>query len=105
QLNSAHLPESFWADFGRTCEQLAARHLFGELKPDADAILRTYLRHNANYRSNALLHSAYAAAGDPAAATAWLLDLSSVVHDPTIILADVADASWIPLAHRAPIYQ
>jgi len=105
QLNSAHLAESFWADFGRTCDQLAARHLFSELKPDADAIIRTYLRHNGNYRSNALLHSAYAAAGDPAAATAWLLDLSSVAHDPPAILADVADASWIPRAQRAPIYQ
>jgi tetratricopeptide (TPR) repeat protein len=105
QLNTAHLPESFWADFGRTCDQLAARHLFRELKPDADAIIRTYLRYNGNYRSNALLHSAYAATGDPAAATAWLLDLSSAAHDPTLILADVADASWIPLAQRAPIYQ
>jgi len=105
QLNGAHLPESFWADFGRTCDQLAARHLFGELKPDADAIIRTYLRHNGNYRSNALLHSAFADAGDPVAATAWLLDLSSAAHDPTLILADVADSSWIPLAQRAPIYQ
>ncbi len=105
QLNSAHVPESFWADFGRTCDQLATRHLFGELKPDVDAIIRTYLRHNGNYRSNSLLHSAYAAAGDPAAATAWLLELSSVAHDPTIILADVADASWIPIAQRSPIYQ
>jgi len=105
QLNSAHLAESFWADFGRTCDQLAARHLFAELKPDADAIIRTYLRHNGNYRSNALLRSVYAAAGDPAAATAWLLDLSSVAHDPPLILADVVDASWIPLAQRAPIYQ
>jgi predicted Zn-dependent protease len=105
QLNSAHLPESFWADFGRTCDQLAARHLLDELKPDADAIIRSYLRHNGNYRSNALLHSVYAAAGDPAAATVWLLDLSSVAHDPAMVLADVADASWIPLAHRAPILQ
>jgi cellulose synthase operon protein C len=105
QLNSAHLPESFWSDFGRTCDQLGSRHLFGDLKPDVDAIIRTYLRHNGNYRSNALLHSAYAAAGDPATATAWLLDLSSVAHDPPTILADIADASWIPLAHRAPIYQ
>ena len=105
QLNSAHVAESFWADFGRTCDQLAAHHLFGELKPDADAIIRAYLRRNGNYRSNALLHSAYAATGDPAAATAWLLDLSSAAHDPTLILADVADASWIPLAQRAPIYQ
>ena len=105
QLNSAHLPESFWADFGRTCDQTAARYLFSELKPDADAIIRTYLRHNGNYRSNALLYSAYAAVGDPAAATVWLLDLASAGNDPTAILADVADASWVPVAQRAQIYQ
>jgi cellulose synthase operon protein C len=105
QLNSGRLPESFWADFGRTCDQLAARHLFSELKPDVDAILRSYLRYNGHYRSNALLHSAYSAAGDPAAATAWLLDLSSVAHDPSVVLADVADASRIPLAQQAPIYR
>ncbi len=105
QLNSTHPPESFWADFGRTCDQLAARHLFDELKPNVDAILRTYLRRNGNYRSNALLHSVYVAVGDRALATAWLLDLASVAHDPPVILADVADASWIPLAYRAPIYQ
>jgi hypothetical protein len=28
-----------------------------------------------------------------------------VAHDPPVILADIADASWIPLAQRAPIYQ
>jgi len=105
QFNSAHLPETFWADFGHTCDQLAARHLFADLKADADSIIRTYLRHNGNYRSNALLHSAYAATADPAAATAWIIDLSSAAHDPTLILADIADASWIPLAQRAPIYQ
>ena len=105
QLNGSHIPETFWADFGRTCDQLAARQLFGESKPDADTILRTYLRRNGNYRSNALLHSAYAASGDPAPATMWLLDLSSVAHDPASVLVDIADASWTPLAHRAPIYQ
>ena len=105
QLNSAHTPESFWTDFGRTCDQLRARHLYSELKPDADAIVRTYLRHNGNYRSNAVLQPAYAAVGDPASATAWLLDVSSAAQDPTQILADVVDASWIPIAQRAPIYQ
>jgi len=105
QINSGHAPESFWADFGRTCDQLRTRKLFGELKPDADAIVRAYLRHNGNYRSNAVLQPAYAAAGDPASATTWLLDVSSAAQDPTQILADVVDAPWIPLAHRAPIYQ
>src|SRR6267154_2539357 len=75
------------------------------LKPDADAVLRAYLRRNGNYRSNAALRSAYLATGDPAAATAWLLDLASTAPDPTQVLADLANASWIPLAQRAPIYQ
>jgi cellulose synthase operon protein C len=105
QLNSAHAPESFWTDFGRTCDQPRRLHLFAELKPNADAIVRTYLRHNGNYRSNALLQPAYAAVDDPASATAWLLDVSSVAQDPVQILADVVDASWIPLAQRAPIYR
>ena len=105
QLNGTHLSESFWRDFGRTCDQLAERRLFADLKPDADAIIRIYLRHNGNYRSNAILHSAFAATADRAAATAWLLELASAAHDPTQILADTVNSSWIPLAQRAPIYQ
>ena len=105
QLNSAHVPEGFWSDFGRTCDQLRNRHLYSELKPDADAIIRTYLRRNGNWRSNAMLQPAYAAVGDPASATAWLLDISSAAPDPTRVLADVADARWIPLAERARLYQ
>ncbi len=105
QLDSKRVPESFWRDFGRTCDQLRTRHLFPELKPDADAIVRTHLRRNGTWRSNAMLQPAYAAIGDPASATAWLLDAASSAQDPAHVLADVADASWIPLAQRAAIYQ
>ncbi len=105
QLNSAHVPETFWEDFGHTCDQLCTRHLYSELKPDADAIVRTYLHHNGTYRSNAILQPAYAAIGDPVSATAWLLDDSAAAQDPTQILADVIDAPWIPLPQRALIYQ
>ena len=105
QVNSARVPESFWRDFGRTCDQLRTRHLFAELKPDADAIVHSYLHHNGTWMSNAVLHSAYAAQPDPTAATAWLLAVSSSAPDPAAVLADVADISWIPLAHRAAIYQ
>ena len=105
QLNSTHVPESFWRDFGRTCDQLCTRHLFAELKPDADAIVRTYLRHNGTWLSNAVLLPVYESLGDPVAATTWLLDVSSSAPEPAQVLADVADASWIPLAQRAAIYQ
>jgi tetratricopeptide (TPR) repeat protein len=105
QLDSKRVPESFWRDFGRTCDQLRTRHLFPELKADADSIVRTYLRRNGTWLSNAMLQPAYTAAGDPASATAWLLDVASSAQDPARVLADVADVSWIPLAQRAAIYQ
>lgn len=105
QVNSARVPESFWRDFGRTCDQLSTRHLFEELKPDADAIVRSYLHHNGAWMSNAVLHSAYAAQSDPASATAWLLAVSSSAPDRAAVLGDVADISWIQLAQRAAIYQ
>ena len=105
QLDSARVPETFWADFGRTCDQLSTRHLFGDAKPAVDVLLRTYLRRNGNYRSNAMLHTAYVAAGEPTAGTVWLLDLASTTHDPATILADVVEASWVPLPQRAAIYQ
>jgi predicted Zn-dependent protease len=105
QINAPHVPETFWADFGRTCDQLASRKLFTELKPDAESIVRNYLRHNGNYRSNAILHSVYAATADPATGTSSLVNLSSSAPDPASVLADIADASWIPLAQRGIIYQ
>ena len=105
QIDTSHVPESFWTDFAHICEHLRARHLCTALKPDLGALLRAYLHRNGNYRSNASLRSAYLAAGDPVAATSWLLDLASAAPDSTQVLVDVAGGAWIPLAQRAPIYQ
>jgi len=108
QANSARMPESFWTDFARTCENLGSNRTFNDLRPEVDALLRTYLRHHGNYRSNALLHSAYIAAIsqlDPPSATTWLLELAAVASDPSAVLADVVDAPWITLAQRGPIYR
>lgn len=105
QVNNVRLTESFWADFGRALDHVRTHGAFQEVKPEVDQLLRAYLRRNGNYRSNALLHSAYLAQGDPPAATAWLLDLSLAAPDPTVVLEDVADLQWIPIANRAPIFQ
>lgn len=105
QLDSKQVPESFWRDFGSTCDQLRTLHLFADFKSDSDAIVRNYLHRNGTWRSNAVLQPAYVAVEDPASATAWLLDVTSSAQDSSQILAGVADASWVPLAQRAPIYQ
>jgi tetratricopeptide (TPR) repeat protein len=105
QINSSHVPDTFWHDFGSTCDELRTRHLFAELKPDVESAIRTYLRHNGNWRSNAVLKPAYLAVGDPVFATPWLVSLSSSATDPAQILADLAEAGWIPAAQHAQIYQ
>src|SRR5260221_580935 len=105
QVNNVRLTESFWADFGRALDHVRTHGAFQDVKPEVDQLLRAYLRRNGNYRSNALLHTAYLGQSDPAAATAWLLDLSLAAPDPTIVLEDIAEAQWIPIANRAPIIQ
>jgi predicted Zn-dependent protease len=105
QVDTARVPESFWADFGRVCDHIRTHHLFASAKLDVDGVVRAYVRHNGNYRSNAVSHSAYLAAGNPEIATPWLLDVASAAHDPSAVLADVVEASWVPLDQRAPIYQ
>ncbi len=105
QVNSGHVPESFWSDFARACEHVRTRRVFAELKADVDALVRAYLHLNGNYRSNVALESAFLAAGDPAAAVVWLVDVSAAAPDPIQVLSDVAFAPWIPLAQRGPVYK
>ena len=104
EVQEVSVPESFWADFAHVCEHSTAHHLFGELKPDVDALLRVYIKKNGDYRSAELLKSAYEALRDPVGGVTWLLDLSRASTDETFILTDVANAKWIPLQQRGPIY-
>ena len=105
QVKLVVVPESFWGDLARISKDAASRHAFAPLRPDADALVRAYLKKNGTYRSNELLRSAYEALADPPAATAWLLELSSAASDPIAVLTDVINVPWIPLSQRGPIYQ
>lgn len=104
QANSRRVPESFWTDFARACDHVRTRRVFAELKPEMDALLRAYLHLDGNYRSNAVLQSAFRAAGDPVAGVTWIVDLSAAASDPVQVLEDVAFAEWIPVERRGPIY-
>ena len=105
QVKLVVVPESYWNDFARLTKDSASHRMFADLKPEADAVLRAYLKKNGNYRSNELLKSAYTGLGNPAAATEWTLNLASAARDPVAVLADIVDAPWIPLANRGPIYE
>ncbi|HKE07705.1 MAG TPA: hypothetical protein VKB48_07725 [Candidatus Acidoferrum sp.] len=105
QVNSSRVPETFWEDFGRACDHVRTRGLSVDVKSEVDQVVRAYLRRNGNYRSNAVLHSAYVMQADSAAATAWLLDVAQTVADPTTVLQDLVNVKWIPQGNRGPLYQ
>jgi len=105
QVSRGHVPESFWTEFAGACDHVRTRRIFAELKPDMDVLLRAYLRRDGNYRSNAVLQSAFLAAGDAAAGVTWIMDLSAAAPDPVQVLSEVAFARWIPVERRGPIYQ
>jgi len=81
------------------------RGLSVDVKSEVDQVVRAYLRRNGNYRSNAVLHSAYVMQADSAAATAWLLDVAQTAADPTTVLQDLVNVKWIPQGNRGPLYQ
>jgi cellulose synthase operon protein C len=105
QINNSRGPETLWADFGRACDHVRTRGFSSDVKSEVDQLVRAYLHRHGNYRSNAVLHSAYVMQVDSTAATAWLLDVSQAAADPTVVLQDVVNVKWIPQANRGPIYQ
>jgi predicted Zn-dependent protease len=95
----------FWSNFTAIAGHLHERRLAAELRPEMDALLRDYIRRNGAYNEMRLLRAAYLSLGDPPAATSWMLDLAAAAPDPGALLAQLADANWIPMMQREPIYR
>jgi tetratricopeptide (TPR) repeat protein len=104
QVNQRNIPENFLLTFRNILDHLGSRHALPELRPQADAVLRDYVRHNGVYQVDDLLSSAFLATGDAQSGTAWMLELAAVAPDPTAFLRKLAQVGWIPLSAREPIY-
>jgi hypothetical protein len=75
------------------------------VRTDADKLLRTYIHRNGSWQADPLMKGALAAAGDPAAGVAWILDLARSATDRASFLRWLARATWLPEAQRAAVYQ
>ena len=91
--DSGDYGERFYTSFEAILAHTAVRHL--NVQPEVEAVLRPYLTHNGNYRSNELLKAAYLAAPTPQAGTAMLLSLAGAGTDPDQILSDVENSAWL----------
>jgi cellulose synthase operon protein C len=97
-------PENFWRALAATLEHIGQCKLLPAVRPEADRVLRTYVRRNGSYQVEPLLRAALHATGDPAAGVAWMADLGKVAGDPAEFLANITRASWIPDDQRPPLY-
>ena len=105
QQNSGRAPAEFWSQVQRVMVRIGTRKLLPTLRPDADRLLRDYIKRNGTYQVEPLLRGAMSAAGDPAAGVAWILDLGHVAPNEMEFLTNIVTARWIPAAQREPILQ
>ena len=103
--NSHRRTQEYANDFAAIAKHLGERKLAGEFRPDMDALLRSYVRHDGAFNVMPLLRAAYASLGDPPAGISWVLDIAGAAPDPLNFLFQLVDADWIPVVQREPIYR
>lgn len=105
KVMDAGVPETFWGDVEHALGNIGKRKLLPEVQKDADAVLRTYIRRSGAYRTDTLLAAAFRAAADPAAGTAWVLDLCNSAQNRSELLSAVVESKWLPKENREPVYR
>ncbi len=96
QMNSAHVPQTFWSDFNDTVHHVRDAQALPALRADIDKLLRVYLRRNGAFQIEPL----FEALGD----VAWIADLSTSAADPVRLLGSIIDRPWIPEAQKDILY-
>ncbi len=99
------VPESFWTDLKTTLQDIGKAQVLDAVRADAERVLRTYVRRNGDFRVEPLLESVLAAAADPAAGVAWIVDLSKAAPEPAMFLESIVNAEWIPEVQRPTLYR
>jgi Flp pilus assembly protein TadD len=85
-------------------DAIGSRKVLPQLREPAERMTRAYIARNGTYRADALLRSAFRAAGDAAAGAEWLIDIGGSAPNPIDTLATIARAAWLPDLQRDRVY-
>ncbi len=102
-LDSGRVPERFWTDTHTTLDAVSRYNLLASVRPDADKLLRSYVRRNGSYRFEPLLRGLLAAAGE-SDGMSWLLDLARAAPDESAFLGELLNSRWLPDAQLGPVH-
>jgi tetratricopeptide (TPR) repeat protein len=99
------VPPAFVEDVKTALTHIGQHDALASVKPDADRLLKTYLRRNGTYMFEPLLDGILAASADAAKGVAWLVELSQSMGDPMSALAKAARHQPVPDAQRDALFQ
>jgi hypothetical protein len=102
-VNEGPAPENFWTSFERIAQHLENYKLSAQLHPEMDAVLRTYIKINGNYRSEELLKAAFESTPNPAEGMSRILSLSEATSTQLDVLEGLNNVEWVPADAREPL--
>ncbi len=96
QVDVRAVPETFWTNFSSIAKHLGEKKLALTLKPQMDAVVRSYIAKNGSWQTDSLLEAAFLSLDDPKRGIEWVLDLAMASHTPADVVSQLRFASWIP---------
>ncbi len=91
EIDARHVPETMWGDFAQVLANAGARGQYDSIRVQVDALLRTYIGRNGEYRSEPLLEAGYHANND---SIDWLLAATSAARNQEGVLESLLPNSW-----------
>jgi hypothetical protein len=105
KMEDDRLPESFWTDVPAALKHIGSRKLLGDVRAQADSVLRLYIKRNGYYRVEPLMEGALAAAAGAAEGVEWIIDLSRAAPDPLGVLRTALDSKLFDNAQQEILYK
>ncbi len=104
RIEQGPLPPDYWTSAQTLLEHANEYKVISQLRPDADAMLRSYIKRNNDYNFQPFVYGILKDAPDERAALAWLVELSRLPNMRSI-LDDVLQVAQVPPAERDSIYR
>jgi tetratricopeptide (TPR) repeat protein len=104
QQDLRRVPENFWRALAATLDDVGQCKLLATVRPEADRVLRTYVRRNGSYQTDVLLKAAVNATGNASAGVTWIVDLGKNAPEPAEFFSNAVKWSWIPEEQHPVLY-
>ncbi len=105
QVDVRAVPATFWTNFSTITAHLGEKKLALTLKPEMDAVVRSYVARNGSWQTDGLFQAAFLSLDDPKQAIEWVIDLAMAAKDPADEISQLRFVSWIPQLQKGVVLE